>query len=114
MNDMAGGVGVSGPAEIEVEAYEVATTWLRITITEGKNRQVCYKLLQSVAVSCSELLGIAVGCSVLQCAYSQWQAADFALPLPRATTARCVAVSCRVLQSVGVCCWVLQCVKMWL
>jgi len=72
MKDMAGGVGgvgMSGPAEIEVEAYEVATSWLRIT-TEGTNRQVCCRLLQSVAVSCS----------VFQCAYSRWQAADSALP----------------------------------
>ena len=37
---LSGSLGVSAPAEVERVGQEVSTTWVRITISEGKNRQV--------------------------------------------------------------------------
>jgi len=38
--ELSGSLGVSGPAEVEMVGQEQSTSWLRITISEGKNRQV--------------------------------------------------------------------------
>ena len=43
--ELTGGLGISAPAEVDVLRYETATTWLGITISEGKNRQIRRMLL---------------------------------------------------------------------
>lgn len=38
--ELTGGLGVSGPAIVVLDRLQIATTWLTITISEGKNRQI--------------------------------------------------------------------------
>ena len=42
---LTGGLGTSGPAEVESTAFQAATTWVTIRISEGKNRQIRRMLL---------------------------------------------------------------------
>lgn len=43
--ELSGGLGRSGSAKVEVVGFQVATTWIDLTIGEGKNRQVRRMLL---------------------------------------------------------------------
>lgn len=42
---LTGGLGTSGPAEVEITAFQAATTRVTIRISEGKNRQIRRMLL---------------------------------------------------------------------
>jgi pseudouridine synthase len=57
---LSGGLGVSGPCEVEVMGFGVATTRLRMTITEGKNRQI-RRMLLAVDSQVIRLARVAVG-----------------------------------------------------
>lgn len=43
--ELTGGLGASAPAEVEIEGFQKATTWVVVRIGEGKNRQVRRMLL---------------------------------------------------------------------
>jgi len=43
--DLGGGLGFSQPAEVEVESTERTSSWVRLTVCEGKNRQVGKSIL---------------------------------------------------------------------
>jgi len=43
--ELTGGLGTSAPAEVEIEGFQKATTWVTMRIGEGKNRQVRRMLL---------------------------------------------------------------------
>lgn len=43
--ELSGGLGRSAPAEVEVEGFQKATTWVTVRIGEGKKRQVRRMLL---------------------------------------------------------------------
>ena len=43
--ELTGGLGRSGPAEVRLLEHLVATTWISLTIHEGKNREVRRMLL---------------------------------------------------------------------
>ena len=57
---LTGGLGLSGPCEVEVTGFGVATTRLRITLTEGKNRQL-RRMLLAVDSQVIRLARVAVG-----------------------------------------------------
>ncbi len=42
---LTGGLGTTSPAEVEITAFQAATTWVTIRISEGKNRQIRRMLL---------------------------------------------------------------------
>ena len=52
--DMAGGNGFSAPARVDVEGYEGKKTRIRLTICEGKNRQI-RRMLHAVQSGVMEL-----------------------------------------------------------
>lgn len=43
--ELTGGLGRSAPATVELLGHQVATTWLDLTVSEGKNRQIRRMLL---------------------------------------------------------------------
>ena len=43
--ELSGGLGRSAPAKVELVGFQVATTWIDVTLGEGKNRQVRRMLL---------------------------------------------------------------------
>jgi len=43
--ELTGGLGPSGPAVVVLDRFQTATSWLTITISEGKNRQIRRMLL---------------------------------------------------------------------
>ncbi len=57
---LSGGLGMSGPCKVEVTGFGVATTWLRLTLTEGKNRQV-RRMLLAVDSQVIRLARVAIG-----------------------------------------------------
>ena len=58
--DLGGGLGRSSPAQVELERNVGTCSWLRITLHEGKNRQV-RRMLHAVGSSVIELERIAIG-----------------------------------------------------
>ena len=58
--ELTGGLGISAPAEVDVLRYETATTWLGITISEGKNRQI-RRSLHRVRSGVMRLERVAIG-----------------------------------------------------
>ena len=55
-----GGLGMSAPAQVELVGQEAATSWLRITISEGKNRQI-RRMLLAIGSQVIRLERISVG-----------------------------------------------------
>ncbi len=43
--ELTGGLGRSSPCEVTLVAHQIATTWIDLTLSEGKNRQVRRMLL---------------------------------------------------------------------
>ena len=64
--DLGGGLGCSQPATIEIESTveKPKSTWLRITIAEGKNRQI-RRMLHAVGHGCMELERVRIGGIIL-------------------------------------------------
>jgi 16S rRNA U516 pseudouridylate synthase RsuA-like enzyme len=64
--DLGGGLGFSQPATIEIESTldRPKSTWLRITIAEGKNRQV-RRMLHAIGHGCMELERVRIGGIIL-------------------------------------------------
>lgn len=58
--ELSGGLGRSGPAKVEVVGFQVATTWIDLTIGEGKNRQV-RRMLLAVGSQVIRLCRVRVG-----------------------------------------------------
>mmetsp|Transcript_12232 Transcript_12232/g.19235 ORF Transcript_12232/g.19235 Transcript_12232/m.19235 type:complete len:145 (+) Transcript_12232:386-820(+) len=58
--ELTGGLGTSAPAEVEVVEEQTATTWVRIIIKEGKNRQV-RRMLLAIDSQVIDLIRVQVG-----------------------------------------------------
>lgn len=70
--ELSGGLGMSGPARVTLEAYQTATTWIHLEITEGKNRQV-RRMLLAVGSQVIRLQRIAIGQLELDVDEDQWR-----------------------------------------
>jgi 23S rRNA pseudouridine2605 synthase/16S rRNA pseudouridine516 synthase len=69
---LTGGLGMSGPAEVTVEGFQTATTWLTMRISEGKNRQIRRSLL-AVGSQVIRLTRTHVGGVALDLAENAWR-----------------------------------------
>ena len=58
--ELSGGLGRSGPAVVEVIGHQIATTWIDLTLGEGKNRQV-RRMLLAVGSQVIRLCRVRVG-----------------------------------------------------
>jgi len=70
--ELSGGLGKSAPAEVERGAYQTATTWLTVRITEGKNRQV-RRMLLAVDSQVIRLTRTHIGELALDLAEDSWR-----------------------------------------
>lgn len=58
--DLGGGLGFSRPAKVELESRERKAMWIRISIGEGKNRQV-RRMLHSVGSGVMKMQRVSIG-----------------------------------------------------
>lgn len=73
--ELGGGLGRSQPAAVEVDREERSSSWVRLTLCEGKNRQV-RRMLHAVGSGVIELERIAVGGLTLDrdlCTVGSWR-----------------------------------------
>ncbi len=70
--ELTGGLGRSAPATVVVTGHQIATTWLEVTIAEGKNRQV-RRMLLAVASQVIRLTRIRFGGLTLDLPENTWR-----------------------------------------
>ena len=70
--ELSGGLGMSGPALVVCDGFQTATTWLTITISEGKNRQI-RRMLLAVGSQVIRLQRTHVGAIALDVAEDGWR-----------------------------------------
>jgi len=58
--ELTGGLGRSAPCHVTLEAHQTATSWIALTLTEGKNRQV-RRMLLAVGSQVIRLARIQIG-----------------------------------------------------
>jgi len=69
---LTGGLGLSGPAEVAIDGFLKATTWLTIRISEGKNRQI-RRMLLAVGSQVIRLQRTHIGGVTLDVAEDAWR-----------------------------------------
>jgi len=70
--ELTGGLGQSAPATVLVTGHQIATTWLELTIAEGKNRQV-RRMLLAVDSQVIRLARVRFGGLVLDLPENSWR-----------------------------------------
>ncbi len=70
--ELTGGLGRSAPAEVAIDRFQIATTWLTVRIAEGKNRQV-RRMLLAVGSQVIRLMRTHFGGIALDLAEDAWR-----------------------------------------
>lgn len=70
--ELTGGLGTSGPARAEIVGHGVATTWLSLEISEGKNREV-RRMLLAIDSQAIRLKRVQVGALALDLEEDAWR-----------------------------------------
>ena len=70
--ELSGGLGRSAPAEARLVAHQVATSWLELTLREGKNREV-RRMLLAVGSQVIRLERVRIGALTLELPVDGWR-----------------------------------------
>jgi 23S rRNA pseudouridine2605 synthase/16S rRNA pseudouridine516 synthase len=70
--ELTGGLGRSGPAEVSLLGHGIATSWLSLTIEEGKNREV-RRMLLAIESQAIRLKRVQVGELALDLEEDEWR-----------------------------------------
>ena len=70
--ELSGGLGRSAPCEVLLEVHQTATSWITLTLTEGKNRQV-RRMLLAVGSQVIRLARVRVGGIALDVDEDRWR-----------------------------------------
>lgn len=70
--ELSGGLGRSAPCEVLLEGHQTATSWITLTLTEGKNRQI-RRMLLAVGSQVIRLARVRVGGIALDVDEDRWR-----------------------------------------
>lgn len=70
--ELSGGLGRSAPCEVLLEVHQTATSWITLTLTEGKNRQI-RRMLLAVGSQVIRLQRVRVGGIALDVDEDRWR-----------------------------------------
>lgn len=70
--ELSGGLGRSAPAEARLVAHQIATSWLELTLREGKNREV-RRMLLAVGSQVIRLERVRIGTLTLDLPVDGWR-----------------------------------------
>ena len=70
--ELSGGLGRSAPCEVLLEVHQTATSWITLTLTEGKNRQI-RRMLLAVGSQVIRLARVRVGGIALDVDEDRWR-----------------------------------------
>jgi 23S rRNA pseudouridine2605 synthase/16S rRNA pseudouridine516 synthase len=70
--ELTGGLGRSGPATVELLGHGVATSWISVTVGEGKNREV-RRMLLAIGSQAIRLKRVQIGELALDLEEDEWR-----------------------------------------